>query len=158
MTTSPTTDASAPEVLEVSVHIAAEPSTIFPFFTDPQRYAQWMGTQATLDPRPGGEYRAWMREGLEASGTFVELDPPHRIEFTWGWLHDPEVSPGSTRVVITLEPDDAGTLVRLRHHNLPSSEQCDHHRMGWELYLSRLSQTVDGVDVGPDPNATIPPS
>ena len=30
-------------VVEVSVHIAASPETVFPYFTDPSRYVQWMG-------------------------------------------------------------------------------------------------------------------
>ena len=38
------------DVLEVSVHIAAQPETVFPYFTDPVRYVQWMGSEATLDP------------------------------------------------------------------------------------------------------------
>ena len=33
-------------VVEVSVHIAAQPETVFPYFTDPGRYVQWMGAGA----------------------------------------------------------------------------------------------------------------
>lgn len=40
--------------LEISVHIAAQPETVFPYFTDPARYVQWMGSQADLEPVPGG--------------------------------------------------------------------------------------------------------
>ena len=72
------------DVLEVSVHIAAHPETVFPYFTDPSRYTQWMGNQATLVPIPGGTYRVSMRDGVEVSGAFVEVDPPHRLVFTWG--------------------------------------------------------------------------
>ncbi len=42
------------DVVEVSVHIAAAPETVFPYFTDPGRYVQWMGGGATLEPVPGG--------------------------------------------------------------------------------------------------------
>ena len=31
------------DILEVTVHIAAQPETVFPYFTDPDRYVQWMG-------------------------------------------------------------------------------------------------------------------
>jgi uncharacterized protein YndB with AHSA1/START domain len=71
-------------VVEVSVHIAAQPETVFPYFTDPGRYVQWMGADARLEPAPGGCYRVLMRDGVEASGEFVEVDPPHRLVFTWG--------------------------------------------------------------------------
>jgi uncharacterized protein YndB with AHSA1/START domain len=140
-------------VVEVSVYVAAQPETVFGYFTDPTRYVQWMGSGATLEPMPGGSYRVFMREGIEAVGEFVDVDPPRRLVFTWGWTHDPEVPPGTTRVVITLSPEDGGTRVVLRHHGLPDDGQREHHRKGWEVYLSRLAARIGGADLGPDPNA-----
>jgi len=141
------------DVVEVSVHIAAEPETVFPYFTDPGRYVQWMGQGATLHPVPGGSYRVFMRDGVEAVGEFLEIDPPNRLVFTWGWTNDPAVPPGTTRVVVTLEAEDGGTRVILRHHDLPDDGQRSHHRKGWEVYLGRLSLRARGADPGPDPNA-----
>jgi uncharacterized protein YndB with AHSA1/START domain len=79
-------------------------------------------------------------------------DPPHRLVFTWGWTHDHAVAPGSTRVVVTFEDEDGGTRIVLRHHDLPDEGQRDHHRQGWQMYLSRLGVRVLGGDLGPDPN------
>lgn len=141
------------DVVEVSVHIAARPETVFPYFTDPGHYVQWMGTRAALEPVPGGCYRVVMRDGIEAAGEFIEVDPPHRLVFTWGWTHDGAVPPGSTRVVITLRAEAGGTRVVLRHYGLPGDDQCEHHRKGWLLYLGRLNERVQGGDPGPDPNA-----
>jgi uncharacterized protein YndB with AHSA1/START domain len=73
----------APNVLEVSVHIAADPQTVFAYFTDPARYIRWMGTDAKIAPEPGGVYRVFMRAGVETAGHFVEVDPPRRLVFTW---------------------------------------------------------------------------
>ena len=139
-------------MLEVSVHIEATPDTVFQYFTDPTKYVQWMGTGARITSTPGGEYRVRMRDGVETSGEFVEIDPPKRVVFTWGWEHDAAVPPGSTRVEVSLEPDGTGTRVVLRHHNLPSAEQIEHHRQGWELYLNRLALRATGTDPGRDPN------
>ena len=139
-------------VVEISVHIAALPETVFGYFTDPGRYVQWMGTDARLEPVPGGCYRVLMRNGVEASGEFVEVDPPRRLVFTWGWTHDPAVPPGATRVIVTLEPENGGTRVVLRHHGLPDDGQRAHHRKGWELYLGRLGQRIRGSDPCPDPS------
>lgn len=139
--------------LEVTTRIAAPPETVFPYFTDPARYVQWMGSEVDLDPTPGGTYRVRVRDGVEAAGEFVEVDPPRRVVFTWGWQGDPLVAPGSTRVEVTLEPDGDETVVRLVHHDLPGPEPRDHHRQGWELYLPRLALVVQGGDPGPDPNA-----
>ncbi|MFL5909977.1 MAG: SRPBCC domain-containing protein [Mycobacteriales bacterium] len=141
-----------PGVVEVSVHVEAQPETVFSYFTDPARYVQWMGGSATLDPAPGGAYRVGMRDGVQAAGEFVEVEPPHRLVFTWGWTHDLAVAPGSTRVVVTFHEEDGGTRVVLRHYDLPSDEQRDHHSSGWNLYLRRLTVRVAGGDPGPDPN------
>jgi uncharacterized protein YndB with AHSA1/START domain len=142
-----------PAVLEVSVFIAAAPETVFPYFVDPGRYTQWMGNAAELEPMPGGRYRVSMRDGVQASGRFVEIDAPRRLVFTWGWTHGHAVEPGSTRVEVTLAEEEGGTRVVLRHHGLPDDEQRMHHRKGWELYLDRLGVCVGGGDPGPDPNA-----
>jgi uncharacterized protein YndB with AHSA1/START domain len=142
-----------PRVLEVSVHIAARPETVFPYFTDPARYQQWMGTAVTLDPVPGGIYRVGMRDGVQALGEFVEVDPPRRLVFTWGWSGRFAVAPGSTRVEVTLAEEDGGTRVVLRHHGLPTEEELRNHRSGWEGYLGRLAVRASGGDPGADPNA-----
>ena len=144
---------NADRAVEVSVHIAASPETVFAYFTDPSRYIQWMGRDATLEPVPGGAYRILMRDGIEAAGKFIEVDPPHRLVFTWGWTHDHAVAPGSTRVVVTLQADSGGTRVLLRHYDLPDDGQREHHRKGWDLYLNRLDLRILGGDPGPDPNA-----
>lgn len=138
--------------VEVTVHITASPEIVFRYFTDPTRYVQWMGAQATLEPIPGGLYRVEMRDGVTAAGEFVEVDPPHRIVFTWGWVDDDAVPPGSTRVVVTFEAEDGGTRVVLHHHDLPNDGQREHHRTGWHLYLDRLAARAAGADPGPDPN------
>jgi len=141
-----------PDVLEVTVDIKADTETVFRYFTDADRYRQWMGGDVVLDPVPGGVYRVGMRDGVEAVGEFVEIDPPRRVVFTWGWTRDDTVAPGSTRVVVTLEPLDTGTRVVLRHYGLPNHERTVDHRDGWTMYLDRLAVRAAGGDPGPDPN------
>ena len=142
-----------PDVLEVSVHIKARPETVFGYFTDPVKYAQWMGSAVTIEAAPGGRYRVRMRDGVEVSGQFVEVDEPRRIVFTWGWSHDLAVAPGSTRVEVSLTEDGEGTILVLRHLGLPDAAQREHHRDGWRVYLDRLAVRAAGGDPGPDPNA-----
>jgi uncharacterized protein YndB with AHSA1/START domain len=136
------------DVVEVTVHIRADRAVVFSYFIDPERYVEWMGHDATIEPVPGGTYRVRMREGIEALGEFVSVDPPRRLEFTWGWRNDDEVPPGSSRVVVTLTEEDGGTRVVLRHHDLPTDRQRDHHKEGWTLYLERLVSHCSGAGRG----------
>jgi uncharacterized protein YndB with AHSA1/START domain len=64
---------SKPAVLEVSVLIAAAPEDVFPYFTDPARHVGWMGSEAELEPVPGGPYCLRMGDGFGVCGTFQEI-------------------------------------------------------------------------------------
>ncbi|MFL5952678.1 MAG: SRPBCC domain-containing protein [Gaiellaceae bacterium] len=131
--------------------IAASPATVFSFFTERERWIEWQGIGGTIDARPDGELRIAMPGGQVAVGAFVELVPHRRIVFTWGWEGDaPPVAPGSTTVVVELEPAEEGTLVRLTHSGLDQPPVAEHHRRGWERYLDRLAVRAAGGDPGPD--------
>lgn len=51
---------TGPGAVEVSMHIAAAPEDLFGYLTDPARYIEWMSSQATLEPAPGGTYQVQM--------------------------------------------------------------------------------------------------
>ena len=142
--------------VEREVRIDAPPEEIFKFFVDPEQMIRWKGVEATLDPRPGGIYRVNVTGTEVARGEYVEVSPNERVVFTWGWEGEGNpVPPGSSTVEITLVPDGAATIVRLRHHGLPGGPE-DRHAEGWEHYLARLAVAVVGRDAGPDPWAQSP--
>jgi uncharacterized protein YndB with AHSA1/START domain len=147
------------EAVEREVRIAARPETVFDFLVDPEKQILWMGRRAELDPRPGGIYLVEINDQATARGEYVEVVPPSRVLFTFGWEGQQAgegehgVPSGSSRVEVTLEPDGDGTLVRLRHFGLPE-EAREMHGQGWELYLGRLAVAATGADPGPDPNLT----
>ncbi len=131
--------------------VKASPETVFSFFTDPRQWLRWQGLDATIEPRPDGAYRINVRGDGYASGRFLQVDPPRRIVFTWGWeIEGNPMPPGSTVVEIDLIPDPAGTLVRLTHRDLPA-EMREVHSQGWNHYLDRLAVDATGADPGPDP-------
>jgi uncharacterized protein YndB with AHSA1/START domain len=151
--------------VEVSAVLAAAPEDVYPYFTDPARHVQWMGSDVVLDPVPGGSYRVGMPDGFRAAGTFLRVDPPHQLTFSWGFAdadaaqrtkHEQATGPlppGSTQVTVTLEAADGGTRLTLRHDGLPTRELQEAHRVAWGTYLPRLAVRVAGGDPGPDPHA-----
>ena len=138
-------------VVEREVRISASPETIFPFLIDPEKIVRWKGTEAMLDPRPGGIYRVNVAGKHMARGEFVEVNPHSKIVFTWGWEGNDDVPPGSSTVEVSLIPDGDDTIVRLRHTDLPTKESAAEHTMGWDHYMSRLSIAAPGGDPGEDP-------
>ena len=140
-------------VVERELEIAAGPETVWELLTDPHEATRWMGQAATFDLRPGGIYRVEVIPGHVARGEFVEIDPPHRLVYTWGWEESSgsPVGPGSTTVEFDLVESDGGTLLRFRHRDLPSREAADSHAHGWDHYFDRLAGAAAGRDPGVDP-------
>jgi len=147
-----TTEATS---LERTVSIAAAPETVWEFLVDPEKMTRWMGTSAELEARPGGVYRCAVIPGHTASGEIVEVEPPHRLVFTWGWEQSGDeeavVPPGSSTIEIELMPEGDGTSLRFVHRDLPSSEATTSHAHGWDHYLPRLETAARGGDPGEDP-------
>lgn len=139
-------------VVEHVVRIEARPETVFSYFTDPARMVQWMGSEATIDPRPGGALRIDIHGGI-AVGKFIQVDPYWRLVFTWGWEQQFfGVAPESTAIEVSFTPDGEGTIVKLTHSRLPAGAGA-FHQVGWENYLARLALAATGSDAGPDPLA-----
>ena len=138
------------------VRVAAPPETVFAYFVDPAKMARWMGSRVELDARPGGAYSLDINAQARARGAFVEVVPPSRVVFTFGWEADQAVPPGSSTVEVTLTPDGDGTHVRLVHRRLMASESREQHAHGWQHYLARLTVAASGGEPGPDPNANPP--
>lgn len=151
-------------VVEMERRIAARPETVFSYFTDLERFRLWLGFEAEIDPRPGGIFRVTQtgRSKVVARGEFVEVEPPKRLVFTWGWEQVeglPEgingLLPGSSTVEVELVADGDGTILRLRHSGLPTDASRKVHMVGWDMSLRRLTATTAGDDPGPHPLADV---
>lgn len=142
-----------PTGLDVEVRVRARPDIVFAFFTDRARFRRWMGDTVELDPRPGGTFRIAIPGRPTAEGTYLVVEPPERIVFTWGWVGSDDVPPGSTVVEIRLTGDGDDTIVHLSHRGLPTDASVAAHAAGWRHYLGRLVIGAIGGDPGPDPEA-----
>lgn len=139
------------------VFIAAPMEAVFRLLTEAEQLVRWIGVAATIEAHPGGLFRFELMPGEFCSGRYVEVDPPRRVVFTWGWESGAlPVPPGSSTVTIDLEPRPGGTFLRLIHTGL-SDEMRVFHSDGWSRFLARLGAVAEGRDAGADPAASYEP-
>ena len=132
------------KVIDRVITITAAPEVVFRLLTDANEYVRWKGQRAELDARPNGVFRVIFPNGTDiVRGTFVEVIPPRRVDFTWGWENNPLVPPGSSTVEIDLSPAGSGTRLHLVHRGLPF-EGLASHTEGWDFFLPRLTAVAEG--------------
>lgn len=136
-------------IVIVERRVRASRRSVYAFLTRPDAWATWQGIAAGADPSPGGSLRVTMPNGDIASGRFVELVADHRVVFTWGWLGNEAIPPGSSTVVIDLVDDGDATMVRVTHRDLPA-EATDMHEAGWLRYVERFAISAEGGTVETD--------
>lgn len=139
-----------PFVVRREVQIAAPPSTVFAFLTDPEKILRWLGTDAKVEPQPGGLYVVKVGGRNIGRGKFTEVVPVHRLAYSFGWEEDEKMPPSSGLIEIDLIDQDGGTLLRMAHSGLPDTGEADRHGRGWAHYLARLAMAAAGGDPGPD--------
>jgi uncharacterized protein YndB with AHSA1/START domain len=122
--------------LELVKIIASTPAETYLRFTDPVHVSRWFTTRAQADLRPGGRYSN--ADGDQ--GEYLELEPPHRVKFTWD---NPAHCPG-TQVEVTFSPT-AGDKVKvvLIHALLKSSDDLEDMRKGWSWALESLKSYLE---------------
>ncbi len=75
---------------------------MFAFLSDPEKILRWMGTEAQVEPQPGGLYLVNVTGARVARGSFREVVPVHRLAYSFGWDGSEVVPPGSSLIEIDL--------------------------------------------------------
>jgi uncharacterized protein YndB with AHSA1/START domain len=132
---------SFPYQIDRTVIIHATPETVFRFFTDSARWAKWWGAGSTIDPKPGGRVYIKHPGEVESAGEVLEVRPPHRLVFTYGFVAGKPIPAGGSRVTIELAADRAGTRLHLKHE-LADEAARDEHVQGWRFQLSLFANAV----------------
>jgi uncharacterized protein YndB with AHSA1/START domain len=138
-----------PHLLERTVDIGATVDTVFEYFTDSALWAAWWGTGSAIDPRPGGRMLIRHNNGVEVTGEVLEVDPPRRIVFTYGYATGAQLpKAGDSQVTIALEPQGTSTRLHLRHAFADVAPR-DQHVQGWRFQLSVFATVIaDRVHAG----------
>jgi uncharacterized protein YndB with AHSA1/START domain len=134
--------------LDRTIVIQARPETVFRFFTDEKRWAAWWGQGSTIEPRRGGRVHIRYPDGTEVGGEVVEIEPPERLVFTYGYLSGTPIPVGASQVSIRLEGHAGGTRLSLTHE-FAEAKVRDVHVQGWRYQLSLFANVVaDEVNAG----------
>ncbi|HEY4305171.1 MAG TPA: SRPBCC family protein [Gemmatimonadaceae bacterium] len=132
---------SSPDALDRRVIIRAPQDVVFRYFTDSARWATWWGAGSTIDPKPGGRMSIVYPNGVKASGEVVEIDPPNRIAFTFGYESGTPMAPGASLVTITLTSHGNETRLDLTH-DFADAVARDEHIQGWRYQLSVFANVI----------------
>jgi len=130
-----------PHHLDRRITIRAPRATVFRYFTDSARWAQWWGAGSTIEPRAGGRVYIRYPNAVEASGEVIEIRPPDEIVFTFGYASGKPMGPGASRVTIRLETKGRDTVLDLRHEFTDTAAR-DEHVQGWRYQLSVFANVV----------------
>jgi uncharacterized protein YndB with AHSA1/START domain len=137
-----------PHRLDRELTINASRDIVFRFFTDSARWEKWWGQGSSVDARPGGRVVIRYPGNVVALGEVVEVAPPERLVFTYGYESGMPIAPGASRVVIRLAPQGRATRLTLTHDFAEASVR-DQHRQGWAYQLALFGNLVaDEVNAG----------
>ena len=138
------TTSSLPFQLDRIVTIEAHAATVFSFFTDSARWARWWGAGSSVDPQLGGRVLIRHANGVEVTGEILELMPPTRVVFTYGYASGKPIPLGGSRVTIQLEEIPEGTRLHLTHEFAEETPR-DQHVQGWRYQLALFANIVSEV-------------
>ncbi|MDG4791168.1 SRPBCC domain-containing protein [Micromonospora sp. WMMD1102] len=122
--------------LRTTRHLPATPDEVFDAYTDAEKQKIWYGildeqpgiVEIEVDLRIGGQQTAvWGPSPdmlFRETQTFVEIDRPHRL-VTESTGSSPDGQTMTTRVEVTFEERDGGTLMTVVQSGFPAPEVRD---------------------------------
>lgn len=147
--------------LTIARHIKAPPATVWRAWREPDLLAKWWIPAPTqcqvvkLDLHPGGGFETRMRADdgpfqPHVNGCFLDIVPARRLVFTTvltkGWQpFEPFLA---VTAILTLTPQDGGTLYAAQVLHRSASDAAKHDAMGfqqgWGTAIAQLATLVEG--------------
>jgi uncharacterized protein YndB with AHSA1/START domain len=135
--------------VQIRRRVRASTEEVFDLWTKPDLMARWMSPypgavdcKASCDLRPGGAFSLVMtsaESNREVTGTYVQIDRPRKLVFTW---IGPLTNHVNTLVTVELTPHGDETDLVLTHERLPTSAIVEGHTRGWGHILDHLADAA----------------
>ena len=144
------------ETLHIERTFQAPAEAVFDAWTSEEVLLRWWHTEhafetseAHVDLRVGGAVRVVMRDPVKdeehgGGGTYTEIDPPHRLAFTWTWDGDTR----QTLIEVDFQETDGATRVSFTHSRLWDEEAVRAHEDGWTKLFGNLERALKAARPG----------
>jgi uncharacterized protein YndB with AHSA1/START domain len=140
-----------PDRIERTLKLARPPRDVWPALTTAEGLSAWFGERATIDLRPGGAATMTFAGGMTVEMRVERVEEPNVFAYTWRLPDLPADDPRRTYVEFTLEPDGAGTMLRVTETGFAQlpvdtrAETYGSHDEGWARELGELAEYLDGA-------------
>lgn len=135
--------------LELEHYIDAPVEQVWEAFATAEGLKQWWwrhwdDVEIEADARVGGVYRiSAPGVGITLEGTYLVVDAPEHLAFSWVWK-DTDGESRDEAVDVRLHADRQGTRVTIRHSGPWTDDApAESYRQGWEFTLSQLEAAVE---------------
>jgi uncharacterized protein YndB with AHSA1/START domain len=134
----------------------ASAEQVYDAWLDPMKVHVWMAAalksmglpgdiqRIEIDARVGGKFFfSDLRKGVEAKhwGTYLELDRPRRIVFTWLVSESDEADP--SKVTLTIAPEADGCMATIVHEmDSKWAEYIPQTESGWRTMLQQVDNLL----------------
>lgn len=136
-----------PDAITRDIEIDAPPEVVWGIVTEARHLAGWFSDEAVIDLRPGGlMLLTWHGYGVYRARVET-VEPPRTFAFRWVRRDGEEPAQGgSTLVVMTLTPTEAGTRLQVVESGFSDLSWPEHERVryagenadGWIKELDEL--------------------
>lgn len=146
-----------------SRHFKTSAEPVYDAWLESDKVRVWMKTalrsmglsgdigQIEIDPRVGGAFLFTdTRDGTEARhwGTYLELERPYKIVFTW--ITDESEASDPSRVVLTIQPEDDGCIATIvQEMDAKWADFVERCESGWSAMMQATEGVLEASDAAP---------
>ena len=85
-------------------------------------------------------------DGMMIAGSYIEVDPPHRMLLSWDRQGTAPATPTPILIEITLTPMGDSTKVRVEFSGLSEEDAAIYPQL-WEQHLDRIAAALAGTEL-----------